>query len=62
MEQGTGSKLGKQYIKAVYCLPAYLTYMNLYAEYIMQNARLDESQAGRNQDCWEKQKQPQIYR
>ena len=25
MEQQTGSKLGKQYIKAVYCLPAYLT-------------------------------------
>ena len=24
MEQGTGSKLGKQYIKAIYCLPAYL--------------------------------------
>ena len=27
MEQQTGSKLGKQYIKAVYCYPAYLTYM-----------------------------------
>ena len=27
MEQQTGSKLGKQYIKAVYCHPAYLTYM-----------------------------------
>ena len=26
MEQQTGSKLGKEYIKAVYCLPAYLTY------------------------------------
>ena len=26
-EQWTGSKLGKQYIKAVYCHPAYLTYM-----------------------------------
>ena len=25
MEQQTGSKLGKQYIKAVYCHPAYLT-------------------------------------
>ena len=23
----TGSKLGKEYIKAVYCHPAYLTYM-----------------------------------
>ena len=27
MEQWTGSKLGKEYIKAVYCYPAYLTYM-----------------------------------
>ena len=27
MEQLTGSKLGKEYIKAVYCHPAYLTYM-----------------------------------
>ena len=26
MEQQTGSKLGKEYIKAVYCHPAYLTY------------------------------------
>ena len=27
MEQQTGSKTGKEYIKAVYCHPAYLTYM-----------------------------------
>ena len=27
MEKQTGSKLGKEYIKAVYCHPAYLTYM-----------------------------------
>ena len=27
MEQQTGSKLGKDYDKAVYCHPAYLTYM-----------------------------------
>ena len=27
MEQWTGSKLGKEYIKAVYCHPANLTYM-----------------------------------
>ena len=27
MEEQTGSKLGKEYIKAVYCHPAYLTYM-----------------------------------
>ena len=27
MEQQSGSKLGKEYVKAVYCHPAYLTYM-----------------------------------
>ena len=27
VEQQTGSKLGKEYIKAVYCHPGYLTYM-----------------------------------
>ena len=43
MEQQTSSKLGKEYIKAVYCHPAYF---NLYAAHIMWNARLDESQAG----------------
>ena len=42
MEQQTGSRLGKEYVKAVYCYPAYLTY----AEYFMQNAGLDEAQAG----------------
>ena len=27
MKQQTGSKLGKEYLKAAYCHPAYLTYM-----------------------------------
>ena len=27
MEQQTGSKLEKEYVKAIYCHPAYLTYM-----------------------------------
>ena len=27
MEQQTGSKLGKEYVKAVYCHPDYVTYM-----------------------------------
>ena len=43
MEQQMGSKLAKEYVKAVYCHPAYLTYMQ---EYIMWNAGLDEAQAG----------------
>ena len=42
MEQQTGSKLGKEYVKAVYCHCAF----NLYEDYIMQNTRLDEAQAG----------------
>ena len=44
MEHLTGSKLGKEYNKALCCHPIYLTYMH--HEYIMQNARLDDSQAG----------------
>ena len=44
MNQWIGSKLGKEYVKAVYCHPAYLTYV--YAEYIIHNARLDEAQPG----------------
>ena len=44
MEQWNGSKLGKEHVKAVYCHSPCL--YNLYAEYIMWNARLDESQAG----------------
>ena len=40
MEQQTGSKLGKEYVKVVYC------HLKLYAEYIMRNARLEEAPAG----------------
>ena len=29
MEQWTGSKLVKEYVKDVYCHPAYLTYMQM---------------------------------
>ena len=41
MEQQTGTKSGKEYVKAVYCHPAYL-----FAGYIMRNAGLEEAQAG----------------
>ena len=44
MEPKTGSKLGIEYVKAVYC--HILCLLNLYAEYIMRNAGLDEAQAG----------------
>ena len=40
MKQQTGSKLGKENIKAVYCHHAYF-----FAEYIMRNAGLDEARA-----------------
>ena len=43
MEQWTGSKLGKEYVKAVYC---HLLINLLYVEYIMRNTGLDEAQAG----------------
>ena len=43
MEQWTGSKLGKEYIKVIILSPCLF---NLYAEYIMGNAGLDEAQAG----------------
>ena len=42
MEWQTGSKLGKEYAKAVYCHPAYLTYM----QSTSWEAGLEEAQAG----------------
>ena len=49
MEQETGSKLGKEYIKAVYCHPAYLTYMKSTSW-----ETLAGGSTSWNQDCWEK--------
>ena len=43
MEQQTGSKLGKEFVKVVYCHPAY---SYLYAKCIMWNAGPDKAQAG----------------
>ena len=42
IEQQTGSKLGKEYVKAI----SSPSLFNLYAEYIMRNAGLNEAQAG----------------
>ena len=42
LEQQTGSKLGKECIKALYCHSAYLTHI----QYIIKKTRLDEAQAG----------------
>ena len=49
IEQWTGSKLGKEYIKAVYCHPAYLTFMQS-----TPWEMLDWKNQSWNQDCWEK--------
>ena len=43
MEQWIDFKLGKEYVKVVMLSPSLF---NLYAEYIMQNVRLAETQAG----------------
>ena len=43
MEQQSGSKSGKEYIKAIYCHPAYLTSMQSTS---CKNTGLDEAQAG----------------
>ena len=49
MEQQIGSKPGKEYVKTVYCHPAYLTYMqNISCE------MLGWMKHSWNQDCWEK--------
>ena len=42
MEQQTDSKSGKEYMSRLYII----TLFNLYAEYIMRNVGLDETQAG----------------
>ena len=57
MEQQTGSKLGKEYVKAVYCHPAYITSVQS-TSYKMpgwMNHKL-------SQVCLEKYQQSQIYK
>ena len=60
MEQQTGSKSGKEYVKAVYCYSAYLTYM------LISRVHHEKCWTGGstnwNQDCQEKYQQPQICR
>ena len=53
MEQQTGSKSGKEYVKAVYCLPAYLTYMQS-TSWEMLGWMKQDSSSFWNQDCREK--------
>ena len=49
MEERTGSKIGKEYIKSVYCHPAYLTYMQVH--YAKCGAGWSTSW---HHGCWEK--------
>ena len=49
IEQQTGSKLGNEYFKAVYCHPAYLTYMQSSSW-----ETLGWMKHKVEQDCWEK--------
>ena len=48
MEQQTGSKFGKEYVKAVYCHPAYLTYMQSTSWDMLNEAQTGIKIAGRN--------------
>ena len=57
MEQQTGSKLGEEYIKAVYCNPAYLTYIQS-----TSCEMPDWIKHKLESICWEKYRQPQICR
>ena len=49
LEQWTGSKLGKEYLEAVYCHAVYLTYMQSTSQ-----ETLDWKNTSWNQDCREK--------
>ena len=53
MEQQTGSQLGKEYIKAVYCHPAYLIYMQS-TSWEMSGWRIHKLES--------RYQQPQIFR
>ena len=57
MEQQAGSKSGKKYIRAVYCHPAYLTYIQS-----TSCETLGWMKHSWNQDCREKYQWPQICR
>ena len=60
MEQQTGSKLGKEYIKAIYCHPVYLTSMLCTSCEML--GWITSGIKSWNQDCQEKHQQPHIYR
>ena len=59
MEQQTGSKLGQECVKAVYCHPAFLTYMRTWLKWLSSSRVQHEKcwtewSTSWNQDFWEK--------
>ena len=48
MEQQTGSKQEKKYVKAAYCHSAYLTYMQI------TSCKIPDWMKLKHKDCWEK--------
>ena len=62
MEQWIDSKLEKEYVKALYCQPAYLTYMKCASCEMPDWLKYRWNQDCWNQDFWEKYLQPQICR
>ena len=63
MEQQTGSKSGKEYVKAVYCHPAYLTYMqSTYCEMLgWMKHRLESRLPGAISRTWDMQMTPPLW-
>ena len=56
LEEPIGSKPGKEYVKAVYCHPDYLTCFQ------STSCKIMGGNTSWDQDCWEKDQQPQICR
>ena len=63
MEQKTGSKLGKEYGKAVYCLPAYLTFMQSTSREMpsWMNHKLESRLSGEISVTSDKQRTPSLW-
>ena len=64
MEQQTGSKSEKEYVKAIYCHPAYLTYMQSMSWEIsgLDEAQLESRLLGEISTISEKQMIPHLWK
>ena len=63
MEQQTGSKLGNEYVKAVYCHPAYLIYMQSTSYKILgwMKHKLESRLLGEISITWDMQMTPPLW-